>query len=174
MDQGHVARQAFLERFDAPKGQAIWDALQSARWIAPRGDGSAAEIRRCEGYGWDRFTGPLAPFSDDETKRQVLELLDQRVVLIVFGDNANLSASVAKAIGALLRSDAADEPDVAAARRELEAFLDDQEAGYARLYDADAGQFFFGWDQTHGRHFGWEESAMQYLDTYQRASLPGL
>ena len=66
-----------------------------------------------------------------------MDILDQRVVMVVFGDNANLSASVAKTIGALLHPAIKDEPGVAELRRELEQFLDDQREGYAQLYDAE-------------------------------------
>jgi hypothetical protein len=44
-----------------------------------------------------------------------------------------------------------------ALRRELGRFLDDQREGYARLYDAKAGLFDFGWDATRDRLFGWED-----------------
>ena len=53
-------------------------------------------------YGWMHFDGPLKPFADDKTRQKLMGLLDERVVMVVFGDNANLSTSVAKAIGALL------------------------------------------------------------------------
>ena len=86
-----------------------------------------------------------------------MDILDQRVVMVVFVDNANLSASVAKTIGTLLRPAIKDQPGIAELRRELEQFLDDQQAGYARLYDAKAGLFYFGWDATQDRLFGWED-----------------
>ena len=86
-----------------------------------------------------------------------MDLLDQRVVMIVFGDNANLSCSAAKTIGALLLPEVKDRPGVAEIRQELERFLDDQKEGYAQLYDAKAGLFYFGWDATRDRLFGWED-----------------
>ena len=42
------------------------------------------------------------PLRDNATKQKIMDILDQRVVLVVFVDNANLSGSVAKTIGALL------------------------------------------------------------------------
>jgi hypothetical protein len=84
-----------------------------------------------------------------------MDLLDERVVLLVFIDNANLSGSAAKSFGALLRPAIRDRPEAAKLRHELEQFLDVQRDGYARLYDAKAGQFYFGWDATKDRLFGW-------------------
>ena len=85
------------------------------------------------------------------------------MVLVVFGDNANLSASAAKTIGALLQPSVKDDPVAAEIRRELECFLDDQAPGYARLYDAQVGQFYFGWDATRDRLFGWEGLQGQWV-----------
>src|SRR5205085_3580744 len=76
-------------------------------------------------------------------------------VMVVFVDNANLSASAAKTIGALLHPDLKDRPAAAELRRELEQFLEDQRDGYARLYDTKAGLFYFGRDATKDRLFGW-------------------
>ena len=58
-------------------------------------------------YGFDHFDGALAPYSDDATRQKLMAILDRRVVMVVFGDNANLSASVAKTIGALLAPEVA-------------------------------------------------------------------
>ena len=89
-------------------------------------------------------------------------LLDRRVTQIIFSDNANLSASVAKAIGALLRPEIRDNPVVAALRTKLELFLENQMPGYAHLFDTNTGTFVFGWDATRDRLFGWEDSAGHY------------
>ena len=62
-------------------------------------------------FGFDHFDGALSPYKDDATRRKLMEILDRRVVMVIFGDNANLSASVAKTIGALLA------PEVAGAAR---------------------------------------------------------
>jgi len=106
-------------------------------------------------YGSDHFDGPLAPFGDNATKQKIMDILDQRVVMVVFIDNANLSAAAAKTIGALLSPAIKDQAEIAKLRQELERFLEDQQEGYARLYDAKAGQFYFGRDATKDRHFGW-------------------
>ena len=141
--------------FGRDKGEAIWKALQTKGWIIPRSNDLEADIVRSAKYGWDHFDGPLAPFSDNATKQKILDILDQRVVMVVFIDNANLSAAAAKTIGALLSPAIKDQAEIAKLRQELERFLEDQQEGYARLYDAKAGQFNFGRDATKDRHFGW-------------------
>jgi len=160
---GSADREPFLAAFGPEKGQAIWAALAAEGWITPRGDGREADITRGERYGYDHFDGDLAPFRDETTRQRILTLLDRRVVLVVFGDNANLSASAAKTIGALLHPSVKDDPVAAKIRRELECFLDDQAPGYARLYDAQVGQFYFGWDATRDRLFGWEGLQGQWV-----------
>ena len=114
-----------------------------------------ADIVRSATYGSEHFDGPLVPFSDNATKQKIMDILDQRVVMVVFIDNANLSAAAAMTIGALLNPGIKDQAEIAALRQELEGFLEDQQAGYARLFDAKAGQFYFGQDATKDRHFGW-------------------
>jgi hypothetical protein len=150
-----VEKQKFLETFGPQKGEAIWKALQAKGWIAPRKDGHEADIRRDDKFGANHFDGPLAPFADEATKQKVMAILDQRVVMVVFVDNANLSASAAKTIGALLRPEVKDKPAAADVRRELEQFIEDQRAGYAKLYDPKVGLFYFGRDATKDRLFGW-------------------
>ena len=86
-----------------------------------------------------------------------MAILDQRVVMVVFGDNANLSASVAKTIGALLVSELKENSVAGQIRRELEQFLEDQKEGYKHLYDPKVGLFYFGLDATKNRLFGWED-----------------
>jgi hypothetical protein len=152
-----VDKRKFVATFGADKGERIWNALIAKGWITPRKVPGEAEIHRIAQYGYDYFDGPLAPFADEVTRQKVLAILDQRVVMAVFGDNANLSASVAKAIGALLHPSVRGLRGVETPRRELERFLEDQQAGYTRLYDAKAGLFNFGWDATRDRLFGWED-----------------
>jgi hypothetical protein len=152
-----VDREKFLTAFGKEKGEGLWQALQARGWIVPRKSGHEAAIQRGPRYGDAFFDGPLKPYADAATRQKVMEILDQRVVMAVFGDNANLSTSVAKTIGALLLPEVKDHAAAAALRRELEAFLDDQREGYARLYDAEAGLFYFGRDATRGRLFGWED-----------------
>jgi hypothetical protein len=121
----------------------------------PGPDDLTATVRRGPNYGSAHFDGPLAPFADAATRDRVMTILDERVVLTVFGDNANLSLSAAKTIGALLVPEVKDRPGVAAIRRDLEQFLEDQKRGYTRLYDKQAGMFYFGRDATKDRLFGW-------------------
>ena len=87
-----------------------------------------------------------------------MAILDQRVVMVVFGDNANLSASVAKTIGTLLLPAIKDRPEIDEhpARRSRRSSTTSRPAT-ARLYDAKAGLFYFGWDATRDRLFGWED-----------------
>jgi hypothetical protein len=152
-----VDKSKFLDAFGAEKGEAVWKALKAKGWIVPRNQDREAAIQRTVEYGSDHFDGPLAPFSAETTRQKVLAILDQRVVMAVFGDNANLSASVAKTIGALLNPEIKDRPTIRGLRTELEQFLDAQKEGYTRLYDAGAGLFNFGWDATRNRLFGWED-----------------
>jgi hypothetical protein len=150
-------KATFLTEFGPEKGEAIWKSLVDKGWLVPRGKRGEAEVKRDGKYGADCFDGPLKPYCDDETKRKVMALLDRRTVLVIFGDNANLSASAARAIGALLLPEVKDQPKVAAVRRELEAFLDAQKDGYTKLYDPKTGLFYFGWDCQRDRLFGWED-----------------
>ena len=153
----NVDKSKFLEAFGTTKGEALWKALQDAGWIVPRKDGREADITRGATYGYEHFEGPLAPFKDEATRQKTMSLLDGRVVMLIFGDNSNLTASAAKTIGALLAPGIKDRPEAVALRRELEGFLEAQAPGYARLYDEKAGLFYFGWDATRDRLFGWDD-----------------
>jgi hypothetical protein len=152
-----VEKHEFLQAFGPGTGEAIWRALQAKGWIAARNRDREADINRSATYGWDHFDGDLAPFSDEATKRQILAILDRRVLMVVFGDNANLSASVGKTIGTLLIPEIRDRPLIEGLRRDLEQFLEAQRDGYTRLYDAKTGLFYFGRDATKDRLFGWED-----------------
>ena len=150
-----VEKRTILAAFGAERGEAIWKAMRDKGWIVPRNNDTEAAIQRGLTFGFEHFDGALSPYKDDATRRKLMEILDRRVVMVIFGDNANLSASVAKTIGALLAPEAAGRPEAAGLRGELEAFLEDQKEGYAQLYDARAGLFYFGWDATRDRLFGW-------------------
>ncbi len=152
-----VQKHTILDAFGREKGEAIWKALQTKGWIVSQNNDREAAIQRADKYGLGYFDGVLEPYSDTATKQKIIDILDQRVVLLVFIDNANLSGSVAKTIGALLRPAIKDRPEIAELRRDLEQFLEAQREGYARLYDANAGQFYFGWDATKDRLFGWTD-----------------
>ena len=150
-----VEKHKIVEALGREKGEAAWKALQAKGWIVPRNEDREAEIKRSATYGWDHFDGALAPFSDTAMKQKIMDVLDQRVVMIVFIDNANLSSSAAKTIGALMHSPIKHDPAAVALCTGLEQFLDAQREGYAKLYDPKAGQFYFGRDATKDRHFGW-------------------
>jgi hypothetical protein len=153
-----VEKQKILDAFGREKGEGIWKALQAKGWIVSQDHDREGAIQRSAKYGWEHFNGVLAPFADNATKQKILDILDRRVVMVVFVDNANLSASCAKTIGALLSAGIKDQPGVAELRQKLENFLEVQREGYTRLYDVKAGQFYFGWDATKDRLFGWADS----------------
>ena len=152
-----VDKQKFVDGFGPAKGEAIWKALQAKGWLVPRNQDREAAIQRMADYGYDHFDGPLSPYVDEPTRQKILAILDERVVMVVFGDNANLSASAAKTIGTLLLPAIKDQPGIDGVRRALESFLEAQQAGYSRLYDAKSGLINFGWDATRDRLFGWED-----------------
>ncbi|MEI8352288.1 MAG: hypothetical protein WCG36_08250, partial [bacterium] len=153
---GDVALTQFTNAFGTAKGTAIWNALADRKWIEPRNQGRDAEIKRGIHYGYGQFKGSLAPYDNAPDRDAILGILDQRVVTIIFGDNANLSASLGKAIGMLLHPDVRNDPRLAALRSDMESFLEAQRAGYDHLYDPETGRFFFGWDATRNQWFGWE------------------
>jgi hypothetical protein len=153
----NIDKSKFVDTFGSAKGEELWKALKEAGWIVPRLDGLEADVTRGATYGYDHFEGPLAPFKDVATRQKVLALLDARVVMLIFGDNSNLSASAAKTIGALLVPDLKEKPEAIAIRRQLEQFLEAQAPGYSQLYDAKSGLFNFGWDATRDRLFGWDD-----------------
>jgi hypothetical protein len=157
-----IEKQKFIDAFGDETAAAIWKAMREKGWIVPHHDDREADIKRSGQYGTNYFNGPLAPFAADSMTARIMPLMDRRVVQIVFGDNANLSASVAKAMGALLRPEVRDDPAIVALRTEMELFLENQKAGYAHLFDAKTGTFVFGWDATRDRLFGWEDGAGNY------------
>jgi len=157
-----IEKQKFIDAFGEEKAAAIWKALREKGWIVPHHDDREGDIKRRGQYGAEFFDGPLSPFADKTVKAQIMALLDRRVVQIVFGDNANLSASVAKAMGALLRPEMRDDPAIGELRIEMELFLENQKAGYAHLFDVKTGTFVFGWDATRDRLFGWEDAVGNY------------
>jgi hypothetical protein len=152
-----VEKQKMVAAFGAKEADAIWRALTQKGWISPRSNDLEADIVRGAKYGSDFFDGPLDSYSARATRAKIMAILDQRVVMVVFGDNANLSASVAKTIGALLVPGLKENSVAGQIRLELEQFLEDQRGGYFRLYDAEVGLFYFGLDATRNRLFGWED-----------------
>ncbi len=152
-------KKEFQEVFGAEVGEAIWQALKARGWLYAWRDDAGAEIRREQGYGQAGFEGALAPYASPEIRDRILAILDQRVVQLVFGDNANLAASVAKAEGALLSPEIRDNPAAIRIRKKMEAFLEAQRAGYEFLYDSQRGLFRFGWNATDRRFIGWGDAS---------------
>jgi hypothetical protein len=161
-----IDKLSFLSAFGREKGEAIWAALQAKGWLVPRRDDGDADIRRAANYGSEFFDGPLAPFADDVVKRRIMEILDRRVVTVVFGDNANLTISIARAIGAILHPRVKTDAQVETLRREMESFLDDAREGYAHLYDPQEKKFCFGWDATRNRYVGWRDDKGNFCKGY--------
>jgi hypothetical protein len=156
---GWVAeKKQFIEKFGDKDGSAIWEALCAKGWLSPQANGREAAIMRNAAYGADFFNGPLAQYSDQVRKDAIMALLDQRTVTIVFGDNVNLSTSVATAIGALMSPDLRGNPAIHQIRKEMEQFLENQREGYSFLYDNKMGLFYFGWDAGRNRLLGWEDA----------------
>jgi hypothetical protein len=152
-----VDREQFYEAFGQETGEVVWNALILKGWLTSQNGGREGAVNRGDKYGWNFFDGPLAQFKDDAAKKKVMAILDQRVVTATFGDNANLTASVGRTIGALLGPTVKDHPEAVAVRDELEKFLEAQRPGYTHLFDPKIGLFYFGWNATRGRMFGWED-----------------
>jgi len=159
---GDVEKKRFTQEFGPEKGEALWQALKAKGWITPKPQDREASVNRGRTYGAAFFDGPLAPYSDETTKNRVMALLDHRVVLAVFGDNANLSTSIAKTIGALLDPSIKDAPSITELRQRMDRFLDGQREGYAHLYDAKQGLYSFGWDAYKNRMLGWESGTGEW------------
>ena len=154
-----VDKQKFEDAFGAAKAQSIWLGAQrawvdraAARWPAS-GHSPRCELRREFLHRSTRVAIRRLGYA----AKKIMTILDERVVMVEFGDNANLSASAAKTIGALLSAGIKDQPAVVALRTDLERFLDDQHDGYLHLYDPKAGLFFFGWDTPRNQPVGWED-----------------
>ena len=158
-----IERKKFLDAFGDKTGHAIWQALVQQGWILEEEKGRKGRIRRSEKYGAAYFDGALAPYADESLKSRIMGLLDQRVVTIIFGDNVNLTSSVANSIGALLRLEIRNDPKVAGLRAEMERFIDLQKEGYSHLFDPKTGTFFFGWDATADRFVGWDDGRANWI-----------
>ena len=152
-----IERRRFIDTFGERDGQAIWSALSEKGWLQEEDAGRRGKIRRREGYGALHFDGALAPYADPTRQAAIMGLLDQRVVTVIFGDNANLTAALARAIGALLRPEIRDVPQAVALRDAMERVIEAQREGYAHLFDPQTGTFVFGWDATADRFVGWDD-----------------
>ena len=158
-----VEKQKFVDAFGEEQAVQIWDALVARKWIFPQQDGSFAKVPRKGEYGDKFFTGELAPFAESNLCAQIMAVLDTRVVQIIFGDNANLTASAAKAFGALRHSSVKADPVAVQLCEQLEQFIARQEEGYRYLYDEPSGTFTFGWNATKDRFAGWEDSNGKWI-----------
>jgi hypothetical protein len=158
-----IERSKFTGAFGDQTGHAIWQALVKKGWILEEDNGRKGRIRRGEKYGAAFFDGALAPYATESLKSRIMRLLDRRVVTIIFGDNANLTASVAKSVGALLRPEIRNDPKVAGLREEMERFIRLQKDGYSHLFNPKTGTFFFGWDATADRFVGWDDGRGNWI-----------
>lgn len=158
-----VEKQKFVDVFGMEKAESIWNALIAKKWIIPQQDGSFAKVPRKGDYGDKFFTGELAPFADSNTCAKIMAVLDTRAVQIIFGDNANLTASAARTIGALHHPTLRDNLLAAKLGDQLEQFIERQEDGYRHLYDEQAGTFVFGWNATRNRFTGWEDGNGRWI-----------
>lgn len=156
-----VYKKDFISAYGEKEGEAVWRALEKAGWVKPLASDEQGEIIRGPGYGYGQagFRGALTPYASHDGQIKLMTLMDRRVVQIVFGDNANLSASVGKTIGMLLEPGIRNDPVAMVIRERLELFLDRQQAGYRNLYDAQRGLFRFGWNATHGNFVGWADES---------------
>jgi hypothetical protein len=152
-----IERRRFVEAFGEQQGEAIWLALVEQGWLREEADGRKGRILRGKGYGAAHFEGALAPYAEEALRSAIMGLLDQRVVTIIFGDNANLTAALARSAGALLSPGIRDDSRAVLLREQMERFIDGQGEGYAHLLDPKSGTFFFGWDATADRFVGWED-----------------
>ena len=152
-----IEKSQFNETFGAENGAAIWQALVEQGWIQEEDQGRKGRILRRSNYGSTHFDGALAAYAEAPLRSRIMGLLDQRAVTIIFGDNANLSAALARSVGALLTPEIRDEPQVVALREQIERFIAAQQPGYAHLFDPKTGTFVFGWEVTADRFVGWDD-----------------
>ncbi len=157
----------FVAVFGPEKADNIWQALIQRKWIEPVRDGNKAKIRRVSDYGSNYFTGPLQAFADGETKQRIMRILDERVVKIIFGDNVNLTSSIAKTIGALMHPNLKRNETAAALIEKLENFITAQKAGYEYLFDPETDTFIFGWDASSDQYVGWDNGAGNWIVGHQ-------
>jgi hypothetical protein len=152
-----IDKDAFVADL-GPDGDAIWAALVEAGWLSEEDNGQVGRINRSARYGANHFHGPLRPFAEEPTRSRIMEGLDRRTRTIIFGDNANLTAALARAAGALLGGEVRDDPEAIDARIRIGRFIDNQREGYTHLFDPTTGTFVFGWDASLDRFTGWDDA----------------
>lgn len=159
-----VERRQFIETFGDDEGTAIWSAIVAKGWLQEEDSGRKGSIRRGDRYGSAYFDGELAPYSEETLRSAIMRILDQRVVTIIFGDNANLAAALARSVGALLRPEIRDDPRAARSREQIERFIEAQGEGYSHLYDPATATFAFGWDPVADRFVGWSDGRGNWVN----------
>lgn len=162
-----VKKSAFIQAFGAEKADQIWQALIARKWIEPVRRGTDGKINRVGEYGGMYFTGNLEPYADEDTREQIMAILDARVVKIIFGDNVNLTSSIAKAIGALMHPSLQGNQQATQLIEHLEGFIVAQKEGYDHLYDPKTETFIFGWDATNDRFVGWDDGKGNWIVGHQ-------
>jgi len=158
-----IERRKFVDTFGDHTGHAVWRALVQKGWILEKDNARKGRIRRTEKFGAAFFDGVLAPYAHEPLKSRIMGILDQRVVTIIFGDNVNLTSSLAKSVGALLRPGIRNDPKVTPLKEEMERFIELQKEGYSHLFDPKTGTFFFGWDATADRFVGWDDGRGNWI-----------
>lgn len=162
-----VKKSSFVEAFGGEKAETIWQALVDRGWIVPVRGGKEAKVKRAGEYGSEYFSGSLEAFADAETKHKVMEILDERVVKIIFGDNVNLTSSLAKTIGALMHPSLEGNATAAELIEKLEGFIAAQKDGYDHLFDPETDTFIFGWDASNDRYVGWDDGKGNWIVGHQ-------
>lgn len=162
-----VDKADFVAVFGQDKADQVWQALIDRKWIEPVRDGNAAKIRRVGEYGSEYFTGSLEPFADAETKHKIMEILDERIVKIIFGDNVNLTSSIAKTIGALMHPSLDGNGTAEQIIEKLEGFILAQKEGYDYLFDPETDTFIFGWDASKDQYVGWDDGEGNWIVGHQ-------
>ncbi len=158
-----VEKRKFIDLFGEKTASEIWSALIEIGWISPEDRGLVGRIRRSGNYGHGHFKGPLAPFTEEKTEAAIMKLLDSRAITVVFGDNVNLSASIARSIGALHNIPPSASEKAPGLAVEMEEILEHQRDGYLHLFDGKSGTFAFGWDASRERFLGWDDPAGNWV-----------
>ena len=159
----NVDKKDFTKMFGKVRGEKIWEVLKVKKWIISQNKDKEASVIRNNNYGSEKFDGALKSYDDTVTKNKIMGVLDKRVVMIIFGDNANLSSSIAKSIGALLHPEIRNETTVLELRKKMENFLENQKEGYEYLYDDNSHTISFGYNATTEKLVGWNDAKGKWV-----------